>query len=191
MLRDQPGENSMGIISVLLISAGAMGVNLQFVAKEPPATEAQVVTLEKLMKVELPPDYRAFLVKEGGGARVQIGAEEDIVFPLKWNGQEWAKRLDVALFRNFYSLDEKSKLAWKAAYQIFIQDRRVPADLLPIAYDAGSNQVLLGISGQRRGKVYYWAKDFEPVDDPPEPGYDNIAFVADSFTDFLKSMRPM
>lgn len=166
-------------------------MNLQIVAKEPPATEAQVAALEKLMNTELPSDYRAFLLKEGGGARVRIGADEDIVFPLKWNGQPWAKGLDVALFMNFYSLDIKSKLAWEGAYQAFIEQRRVPADLLPIAYDAGSNQVLLGIGGQRRGKVYYWAKDFEPIDDPPEPGYENVAFVADSFTEFLESLRPM
>jgi hypothetical protein len=109
----------MSIISVLLISAGAIGMNLQIVSKEPPATEAQVVAFEK-----------------------RIGAA-------------------------------------------------LPADLLPIAFDAGSNQVLLGISGMRKGKVYYWAMDFAPVEDLPEPTYDNIAFVADSFTDFLKKLRPM
>ena len=166
-------------------------LNLQVVSREPPATEAQVVAFEQRMKMVLPTDYREFLTREGGGGRVQIGDHEDIVFPLKWDGQDWAEGLDEALFKNFYSLDENSTLAWEEAYEAFIQQRRVPADLLPIAYDAGSNQLLLGISGARKGKVYYWAKDFEPVDDPPEPGYENIAFVADSFSDFLKKLRPM
>jgi hypothetical protein len=94
----------MGIIPVLLLSAGAIGVNLQIVSKKSPTTEAH---------------------------------------------------------------------------------------LLPIAYDAGSNQVLLGICGARRGNVYDWTKDFEPVEDLPEPTYENVAFAADSFTDFLKKLRPM
>jgi hypothetical protein len=67
---------------------------------------------------------------------------------------EWAYGLDEAMFKNFYSLDKKSILAWESAHEIYIQRRRVPADLLPIAHDAG-------------------------------------AFVAGSFTDFLKSLRPM
>jgi hypothetical protein len=149
------------------------------------------VEFEKRIEVPLPADYRAFLIREGGGGRVRIGSHEDIVFPLKWDGQNWADSLNEALFKNFYSLDKTSVLSWEEAYGSFIAQRRIPVDLLPIAYDAGSNQVLLGISGARRGKVYYWAKDFEPVEDLPEPTYDNIAFVADSFTDFLKKLRPM
>ena len=168
-----------------------MSVNLHFVAKEPPATEAQVAAFEKRIKTSLPSDYRAFLVKEGGGARVVVDGSRDVVFPLKWAGQSWGNGWDEAMLDYFYSLDEKSNVAWEGAYEAYIMQRRVPTDLLPIAYDPGSNLLLLGISGQRRGKIYYWAKDFEPVDDPPEPGYDNIAFVADSFTDFLKSLRPM
>jgi hypothetical protein len=177
----------------LAATNASRGIHLkpQIVSKERPATEAQVAALEKRMKVALPSDYREFLTREGGGARVRIGEHEDIVFPLEWDGQEWAEGLDEALFKNFYSLDENSALAWEGAFESFIEQRRVPADLLPIAYDAGSNQVLLGVSGARKGKVYYWAMDFEPVEDLPEPGYDNIAYVADSFTDFLKRMRPM
>jgi hypothetical protein len=181
----------VGIIPILILSAGALGVNMQIISKEPPATEAQVVAFEKRIKAALPADYRAFLVRERGGGRVQIGSAEDIVFPLKWNGQDWADGLDEALFKNFYSLDENSAAAWEGAYEAFIQQKRIPSDLLPIAYDAGSNQVLLGISGARKGKVYYWAMDFAPEEDTDEPGYDNIALVADSFTEFLKKLRPM
>lgn len=166
-------------------------LNLLVVSKEPPATEAQVVAFEKRIKVALPSDYREFLTREGGGGRVRIGEHEDIVFPLKWDGQDWADGLDEALFKNFYSLDANSVAAWEGAYEAFIEQRRVPADLLPIAYDAGSNQLLLGVSGARKGKVFYWAKDFEPVEDLPEPSYENIAFVADSFAGFLEKLRPM
>jgi hypothetical protein len=166
-------------------------VNLKFVAREPPATEEQVASLEERLGISLPSDYRAFLLAEGGGAGVAIDGNRDVVFPLAWSGQKWAQGLDEAMMDHFYSLDPKSRLTLDAALEMFIEWRRIPADFLPIGYDPGSNQVLLGIRGERRGKIFFWMKEFEAADDSPEPRYDNIAFVAESFTDFIESLRPM
>jgi hypothetical protein len=62
---------------------------------------------------------------------------------------------------------------------------RIPDDTIAIGDDPGSNQILLGIAGENRGKVFYWFREGEKdPDDPAVPGYENIGFIANSFENF-------
>jgi hypothetical protein len=66
----------------------------------------------------------------------------------------------------------------------------MPADTVPIGGDLGSNSLLIGISGPNRGKIFFWVNDYASTDDDSEPNYDNVGFVADSFTEFLQILYP-
>lgn len=182
----------MGIMATLFMAAGALSMQIQIASDGRPATEAQIVAWEKKIQAQLPSDYRGFLVQHNGG-RAKVSAERagDVAFQIRWNGQPWADEYAEAFLQGFYSLDNDSAFAWSTAEEEYLEQRRVPSDLLPIAYDRGSNQVLLGISGERRGKVYFWAKDLEPAEDTDEPGYENVGFIADSFGEFLAKLRPV
>jgi hypothetical protein len=182
----------MSIGVFFLLAAGVANMNVTIDSKESPATESQVSALERKLQATLPADYRAFLTtKNGGRPKCEETRFGDVVFPVQWQGQAWAPAMAEALLHGFYSLNDKSPLAWKSAEEGFLTQRRVPRDLIPIGLDRGSNQVLLGISGERRGKVFFWAKDHEPVDDYEEPTYENVGFVANSFAEFLEKLRPM
>lgn len=161
------------------------------VSSEPVATQRDVAAFEKIIGATLPADYRQFLLEHNGGRPQRTDAQhEDAAFSVQWQGQPWAESRREALLHGFYSLNDKSALAWRIAEEGFIRQRRIPADLIPIGVDVAANQILLGLTGARRGQVFYWAKDFEPIDDYDEPVYENSGFIADSFAEFLAELRP-
>lgn len=58
--------------------------------------------------------------------------------------------------------------------------------------DPFGNAICLGISGNERGKVYFWDHEMEPDDD-----WDgrletagNVQLIADSFTEFVAGLAP-
>ena len=59
----------------------------------------------------------------------------------------------------------------------------VPTDMLIISNDPGSGLILLGLSGEKRGRVYFWRQEFEPIGEY-EFECKTFALVADSFQDF-------
>jgi ABC-type phosphonate transport system ATPase subunit len=68
--------------------------------------------------------------------------------------------------------------------------KRIPADCLCFARNAGGSLYLIGIGERNYGQIFFWARSFEADIDIGElPSYDNIADVADSFNDFLLTLR--
>ncbi|MEO7734310.1 MAG: SMI1/KNR4 family protein [Kofleriaceae bacterium] len=64
---------------------------------------------------------------------------------------------------------------------------RFPEDTLPIACDPFGNVVLIGLSGDKRGKVYFWDHENEAEGGPD---WSNIDLVADSFDSFMSGLKP-
>ena len=67
---------------------------------------------------------------------------------------------------------------------------RVPINTIPIGDAGDGDKILMGIGEQNNGIIYYWVMNFEEEYDEPgiSPSYDNIGFIASSFTEFLKSL---
>ena len=61
---------------------------------------------------------------------------------------------------------------------------------IPIADDPGGNAICLGMSGNERGKVYFWDHEME-ADEGDEPTFENVYLVAESFASFLKSLKDL
>jgi hypothetical protein len=66
--------------------------------------------------------------------------------------------------------------------EVFNRRGRIPVDLLPIATDPFGNLLLLGMSGPRADKVYFWDHN---------TGGDDVTLIANSFDDFLALLRPL
>jgi hypothetical protein len=64
-------------------------------------------------------------------------------------------------------------------------NERIPPDTLPIANDSFGNAILLGLHGDRRGKVYFWDHEEEPDN---QPDWSNVSLVADSFDAFMRGL---
>jgi hypothetical protein len=150
----------------------------------------EIEQTEKTLKVSLPLQYKNFLLKHNGGR------PEPDKFDIDWTKdqihsevrQECSEDWRSSMFGCFLSIHEGESSHLLEYNQVSFENR-IPKETIAIAYDAGGNLILLGISGQQTGKVLFWAKDYENWESDDEienvSWYDNIGFLADSFDEFL------
>jgi hypothetical protein len=66
----------------------------------------------------------------------------------------------------------------------------LPEGFIIIGSDPGGNQILIGLAGENRGKIYFWDHEQQPDDRLPAlEDYRNIHFVANSFEEFITSLK--
>jgi hypothetical protein len=132
-----------------------------------PLDDATVATFEAKNGIQLPPDYRAFLLAHHGGV-------PDPCFYWVVPG-DWGSGVD-SLYG--FGPDEYR-------LQVYLDGRkslRIGDDLLPIGDDGCCNYLCLALSGPRRGQVVYIDHEFAPG----ERGRERR--LADSFSEFLASL---
>jgi len=128
---------------------------------------------ERKLRVVLPEDYRAFLLRYNGGR------PKPNLFPIR--GLE---NNPFGGLHFFHGLDweiESINLDWNFR----ILAGRIPSNFLSIATDTTGNQICLSLKGQDNGTMYYWDHDAEHA----PPTYDNVYFIAASFRAFLDSIH--
>jgi hypothetical protein len=138
----------------------------------------KIQELEASIGYPLPNDYRNFLLACNGGRT------EEGIFDYKLpDGRTWTGGV-----REFLGFD----LEYQKNIEFFLTMRgeRVPANTIPIATDEGGNFIVLSFIGEDTGKVYFWDHNEETEVDS-QPTYENMYFIANSFTDFLNCLRPL
>ena len=93
---------------------------------------------------------------------------------------------DGSFITDFFEItkDFNNNLLLKQKYS----GTRVPKNCLPIARDVYGNLILLSVKDVDRGKVYFWDHNFE-AEDGVEPDYSNLTLIADSFDEFIHSLK--
>lgn len=144
-------------------------------------SEAQLAEAERLLGVQFPEDYRRFMLTYNGG-RPKPGG-----FDIQWeDGQEAADDWRTSSFGWFFSV-------WDEPVENLLKENRqkgfYPEGTVAIAHDAGGNVILLGVDGEHKGHVLFWAREYA-WDENEEPRIDNVGFLASSFDEFLnKKLR--
>jgi hypothetical protein len=126
--------------------------------------------------VLLPAEYKVFLLKSNGG-----WPTPNICEVPGWHGQG-------SELGSFYGIHDgpKTKRLDRACD---VYDERIPADLIPIAYDANGNAICIGWKGERQGKIYFWDHEDELDEDGCLRYDDCIVFLlANSLQEFLDSL---
>ena len=145
----------------------------------PRLEEARLRELEGLIGSPLPADYRAFLLAHNGGKPSPSGFR----FDKKGRGYsessvEW-----------LYGIQDGGEYFNSLELRYRGYKGRMPPTIIPIGSDPGGNQVCISIAGPDLGHVYFWDHEREAdTDEDEEPGYDNLYFVADSFSSFLTGL---
>ena len=144
-----------------------------------PTTEAELDELERYAQLPFPGAYRQHLLRYNGGRCapnvfhfVEQGRRTSSLVErfLPTHKESWGSLGD---YIETYKLDEK----------------RLPASLLPIAHDPGGNLICLACAGEDAGRVYFWDHESE-VDytveaDSVRP---NLYPLAESLPEFLASL---
>jgi len=131
-------------------------------------------TIEKLEKstgIQLPSQYRKFLTKYNGGYPIPDG----FLLKDKSDGSSVDRFLGIDVGEN--SNLEKYLNTYK---------NRIPTTLFPIAHDPGGNLILIGVTQDALGKIYFW--DHERETDDCEPNMSNVYLIADNFDDFINEL---
>jgi hypothetical protein len=137
----------------------------------PPLGEATIAAWEGSVGIVLPPAYKSFLLKHNGGRPIPRA------FPMSdFPNNPYGT---VQVFFRIGGMMEVSSIDWNV--KTFAG--RIPQELLPIACDGSGDLLLLALEGEHMGAVLFW----DYYDQPVEPDYSNIYWVADSFDAFVES----
>jgi cell wall assembly regulator SMI1 len=123
---------------------------------------------EKSLGTSLPTDYREFLILYNGGT-----PEKYLVC---WPGSDepsevWNDSLGLHNGPAYSRLD----LATEGLKEY------LPKGIIPFATDPGGNSFCIGVSGEYRGKIYFW--DHEQAQDQ-----NSISLLGNSFTEFVANL---
>ncbi len=136
------------------------------------ATAAQIANLERVIGSALPSDYCRFLTDFNGGRPS----------PSDFEGPTG----DGSVVNWFFTLNQDEQ-TYFIPRRIEAYKDRIPPKLLPIASDPFGNLVLLDLGAKVFGAIFFW--DHENENTEGDPWWDNIAFMAPSFTDFVNGLH--
>ena len=136
------------------------------------ATAPQIDDLESIVGTTIPTDYRRFLAEINGGRPS----------PSAFEGPTG----DGSVLNWFFTLNQEEQ-SYFIPRRIEVFKDRLPSKLLPSASDPFGNLVLLDLGARSVGAIYFW--DHENENPDGDPWWDNIAYIAPSFTEFVNGLH--
>lgn len=139
----------------------------KILSENPKISLQDIKKFEEEYDIELPKQYIQFLLEYNGG------------FPQE-SGFQISDEEGESLVNKFYGIGNmKSNLG--KVYEVL--EGEIPEDFISIANDPAGNEILLGVSGEYQGNVYFWIHDIAP-----EEEMDNMFILADSFYEFFDNL---
>lgn len=142
----------------------------------PPLPADVVKDFENRVGYRFPEDYREFMLLCNGGEP----SPDSFTFteiPYEKNNTDQVRAFySLGVDDEFYDLED----------HIATLNGRVPWGTIPIAELCFGNQLLLGVEGDHRGKVFFWDHELEPQN-PVD--WSNVSPIADSFDEFLRGLK--
>ncbi|OMF94221.1 SMI1/KNR4 family protein [Paenibacillus sp. FSL R7-0337] len=130
-------------------------------------TESRLRDFEGINGLQLPQQYREFLLKHNGGY------PKPYYFTI-------SREQGMGMVNVFYGIGEMYDDLDKKIHNF---DEILEAGFIPIADDSGGNQICLGLTEAHFGHVYFWIHD----EDPEDMG--NMFFLSKDFGEFLERLH--
>ncbi|MCU7814938.1 MAG: SMI1/KNR4 family protein [Candidatus Thiodiazotropha sp. (ex Rostrolucina anterorostrata)] len=164
-----------------------------------PISIGEVCDLESRIKYKLPDDYRNHLLAYNGAKLCIKGHSGHPMQRLTWNIAKKPPGADVVsllhqpmvLIRDWNS--DKYLEDQYRDIRFLLKDipYRIQRNCIPIWNDPGGSFFLLGTAGSISGKILYADRSYHEYDETGErPIFSNVAFVANSFTNFVEMIEP-
>ena len=149
---------------------------------QPPAPESELAAFEAKVGCRLPDDYRSFLVASNGG---YVGGRLWFmgVTPNGASAEAGVHHVGGLRTESYFSLTQRLE-----CYR-----DRIPCELLWIMDDPFGNAVCIGLTGNYRGRIYFWDHEREPDSEEWDGSADsaeNLTPLTNTFTDFVTGLQP-
>ncbi|AZZ95517.1 SMI1/KNR4 family protein [Hahella sp. KA22] len=132
---------------------------------------SRIEELEKRFSVKFPLQYLDYLKEYNGGH-----PEPD--------GFLFKDESDGSIVDRFFGVDVEEHSDLEHYFSVY--RTRIPNYMFPIGRDPGGNLILIGVLGDKVGKIYFW--DHEEEADGFPPDMSNIHFLADDLDEFLNGL---
>lgn len=133
----------------------------------------RLLDFEKFNNVELPEDYRNFLLTYNGGVL------RSNTIPLEFTNT------DVLVLFGMFDLPQYGSFFNKV--DVFCE--RIPSWYIPIASDSGGNLFIMSLWEGNKGVVAFWRHEEESPEGEADQYFDNLTKVGESFMDFLSKIN--
>lgn len=159
-------------------------MNIKYLTKYS-ANSQDIEQFELLIGSPLPHNYKQFLLTNGGGV-----LEKSYIFKMTTPGclldKEPYVEDEIETFSSFnaggsFDLPTHFKVMNSANDEF----SKIPNEMIVIG-GVGGSCILLGIKGEHRGKVFF--SDLFLGDETQSASYNNVCFIAGSFSAFLDSL---
>ncbi|PFD97138.1 SMI1/KNR4 family protein [Bacillus cereus] len=148
-----------------------MNLNFEYTFKQIKAEDIEI--FERLNGLELPEDYKSFLLRDNGGKsnRRRFTTKDDVV---------------TSSIMMFFPLSEETENNLQNYLNYYIKGNKLPSRLIPIGKDPADNIICMSIQGSDIGSVYhchtYQIKNEEEL----EAKF--IREITSSFTEFINKL---
>jgi len=153
--------------------------------------ENDIVDFEAKLGFRLPPQLHSYYLHWNGGlpCPVEMPLSKSVWVRLHWKkGAEAARLGPATAFSGLHEINSTPAVDFLRTWNDFKDS--LPNDVLCFGLDPGGSQFLIGIKDYNLGKIFFWESSYQAnIGEGETPNYDNIAFVANSFVEFLLALR--
>jgi hypothetical protein len=133
--------------------------------------EENILRFEQNFSIELPDDYKNFLLQYNGGI------PDKLILSVEKYGDSILKEL-------YGIVDEQIR---DIPSNIKTYNNRIPSEFIPIGCDQLGNQIIMGVGTKYKHKIYFWWHEGESESE--KPVYSNIYLISENFTSFIESLK--
>ena len=156
-----------------------VGVKVKITTARLLLSETMLKEFELRLSIKLPQDYRDFMLEHNGGYPAEAWDFDFI--------ETGIDKSTSSIVSEFYSIDAPDKKTYNdiaTRYVDLVNASLIPPSLIPIADDVFGNPILLSVSGDDYGHVYFANHELEDT----ETRYMVMSPIADSFTEFISKL---
>lgn len=133
---------------------------------------------EEKYHLKIPADYFAFMLCHNGGRLKECLTS--FVEDGKFNSTYVRHLFALKALKKYHDLNDVME-----SYQ-----DRIPLKFLPIGEDPFGNLIIMNCNPAETPKIYFWNHELEAdAMEEDQPYFENLSWIADSFTDFLCSLK--
>jgi cell wall assembly regulator SMI1 len=145
--------------------------------KYPPATPADIESLESKIGGRFPDDYREFLLQSDGGRFAR-------------NSVRLANLGDETVLNALNRVGDDPRYRIASDYDLFRMVDRIARLSIPFGDDPGGNRFLISVEPETYGAVFFWDHENEPVEGGNSIAqFPNLHRLANSFEEFILSLE--